>query len=157
MSQKPKRTAYTYAENSAGNTVHLARVLHAIFASKKLFKAVDKCGPRDRNINYRIPVVGTNFHTEANEPFGGSFPNDKKSYQGKDFIALHRKPMMIILQACLTGKKSHIKDAIAVLQNFLDAKSSSKKKKVAKTSSPKKEKIVDTLPETVEELTLSNE
>ena len=147
MSQKPKRTAYTYAENSAGNTVHLARVLHAIFASKKLFKAVDKCGPRDRNINYRIPVVGTNFHTEANEPFGGSFPNDKKSYQGKDFIALHRKPMMIILQACLTGKKSHIKDAIATLQNFLDVKSSSKKqaKYDETTPSPEKEKETEEL------------
>ena len=150
MSQKPKRTAYTYAENSAGNTVHLARVLHAIFASKKLFKAVDKCQTWDKNCLYRIPVVGTNFHTEANQHFDGSFPNDKKSYQGKDFIALRRKPMMIILQACLSGKKSHIKDAIAVLQNFLDAKSSSKKKKVAETPSPEKEKET-------EELTLSNE
>jgi len=147
MSQKTNRD---YSWNSAGNTIHLTRVLCAIFASKKLFKAVDKCGPRDRNINYRIPVVGTNFHTEANEPFGGSFPNDKKSYQGKDFIALNRKPMKIILEACLSGKKSHIEDAIAQLQLALDAKSSSKKKKVAETPSPKKEKET-------EELTLSNE
>ena len=160
MSQKPKRTAYTYAENSAGNTVHLARVLHAIFASKKLFNAVDKCQTWDKNCVYRIPVVGENFHKEANQPFeGSSFPNDKKSYQGKDFIALRRKPMKIILEACLSGKKSHVKEAIATLQNFLDAKSSSKKqaKYDETTPSPKKEKIVDTLPDTVDELTLSNE
>ena len=152
-----KMSKSDYSYNTVANTVHLLRVLLAIFASKKLFKAVDKCQVWDKNCLYRIPVVGTNFHTEANKHFDGSFPYDKKSYQGKDFIALHRKPTMIILQALLTGKKSHVKAAIAELQSFLDGKSSSKKKKVAKTSSPKKEKIVDTLPETVEELTLSNE
>lgn len=155
------KTKYSY--NTVANTVHLLRVLLAIFASKKLFKALDKVN-KPNLASYFIPKVGMNFHIEANKGFGSflktptdSFPNDKKSYQGKDFIALHRKSTMIILQALLTGKKSHIKDAIAELQSFLDGKPSSKKKKVAETSSPKKEKIVDTLPETVEELTLSNE
>ena len=147
------KTKYSY--NTVANTVHLLRVLLAIFASKKLFKALDNVSSNNL-ASYFLPKVGTRFHQVANEQFG-SFPNDKKSYQGKDFIALRRKPTMIILQALLSGKKSHIKDAIAILQSFLDDKSSSKKKKVAETSSPKKEKIVDTLPETVEELTLSNE
>ena len=155
------KTKYSY--NTVANTVHLLRVLLAIFASKKLFKALDKV-QKPNLASYFIPKVGTSFHNEANKGFGSyletpndSFPYDKKSYQGKDFIALHRKPTMIVLQALLTGKKSHVKEAIAILQNFLDSKSSSKKKKVAETSSPKKEKIVDTLPDTVDELTLSNE
>ena len=110
------------AQNTTKNAWQLARVLHSVFASKKLCKKASSSV-----MYYNADFFGNRHHVVANEPFGGIMSNDPKSHDG---FVMKRKAFATVLFACLTGKKKALAAAIEVLQAELDSSSKKKSSKI---------------------------
>ena len=130
------------ARNTTKNVYQLARVVHSMFASKKLFKKASNVV-----LTYYADYFGDRHHVVANEPFGGIMSNDPKSHDG---FVMKRKAFETVLFACLTGKKKALASAIEVLQEHLDSSPKKKKKDKAKTSE-KKDKAKSSSSDRIEE------
>ena len=110
------------AENTTKNAWQLARVLHSVFASKKLCKEASSSV-----MYYNANYFGKQHHDVANEPFGGIMRNNPKDQDG---FVMKRKAFATVLFACLTGKKKALAAAIEVLQAELDSSSKKKSSKI---------------------------
>ena len=110
------------AQNTTKNAWQLARVLHSVFASKKLCKKASSSV-----MYYNADYFGNKHHDVANEPFGGIMRNNPKDQDG---FVMKRKAFATVLFACLSGKKKALTAAIEVLQAELDSSSKKKSSKI---------------------------
>tara|TARA_Y100001963_G_scaffold101334_1_gene139378 strand:- start:747 stop:1154 length:408 start_codon:yes stop_codon:yes gene_type:complete len=132
------------ARNTTKNAYQLARVVHSVFDSKKLFNKASKAV-----LTYYADYLGDRHHVVANEPFGGIMSNDPKSHDG---FVMKRKAFRTVLFACLTGKKKALTAAIEVLQAELGSSPKKEKKKDKPKTSAKKDKATSSDSLNVEDI-----